>query len=271
MFSLLRRRLSIYGAIMALIPKQFMQYSAWFWAEMIGQVLAMVIVGSFWRAVYASSTTVGGLTADSTIRYILLAQLVAPLVRWGMILEMGGLVSQGGVAIELTRPIDMQARMFAQGLAASLTNLIFKSGPLALFGWLFLGLTFPTDPLTWGAFLISWLLGFAALFCFDWIIACVVFYTTEAWGLHILREGVAAFLSGALIPLAMMPSLLQKVAAVVPFGQALYVPVGLLSGLIPLSGAPKAWLIQIAWIVVLLPLSRFVFSRAVRAVTVQGG
>lgn len=268
---MLRRRLSIYGAMMAVVPKMFLQYTTWFWAEMIGQFLTMVIVGSFWRAVYASSPVIGGLTADATIRYILLATLVAPLVRWGMILDMGGLVREGAVAIELVRPIDLQGRFFAQGLASALTNLIFKSGPLALFAWLFLGLTFPTDPLTWGAFLISWLLGFTVLFCFDWIIACVAFYTTETWGLHVLREGVAAFLSGALIPLAMMPAVLQKVAAAVPFGQALYVPVGLLSGLIPLAEAPRAWLGQIAWIVVLLPLSRFVFSRAVRAVTVQGG
>lgn len=268
---MLRRRLSLYGAMMAVVPKMFLQYTTWFWAEMIGQFLTMVIVSSFWRAVYSSSPVIGGLTADATIRYILLATLVAPLVRWGLILDLGGMVREGAVAIELLRPIDLQSRFFVMGLANALTNLIFKAGPLALFGWLFLGLTFPTDPLVWGAFLISWLLGFAVLFCFDWIIACVVFYTTEAWGLHILREGVAAFLSGALIPLAMMPAVLQKVAAAVPFGQALYVPVGLLSGLIPLSGAPRAWLIQLGWILLLLPLSRFVFGRAVRSVTVQGG
>jgi ABC-2 type transport system permease protein len=78
-------------------------------------------------------------------------------------------------------------------------------------------------------------------------------------------------MSGALIPLAMLPGFLKGLANLLPFGQALYVPVGLLSGLIPLSAAPRAWLIQILWIVILLPLSRFIFSRAVRAVTVQGG
>lgn len=271
MIAQLRRRFSVYGAIMVLVPKQFLQYTAWFWAEMLGQFLSMVIVGAFWRAVYASSETVGGLTADATIRYILLAQLVAPLVRWSLILDFGGMIQQGQVAIELLRPVDMQGRYYVNGLAAALTNLVFKSVPLALFGWLFLGLTFPTDPLTWGAFLISWLLGHAALFCFDWMIACIAFYTTEAWGLHILREGVAAFLSGALIPLAMLPAFLKGIANLLPFGQALYVPVGLLSGMIPLSEAPNAWLVQILWIAILLPLSRLVFSRAVRAVTVQGG
>lgn len=271
MIKALRRHLSIYGSLGAIMPKLTLQYTAWFWTELLGQALAMVIVGAFWRAVYASTPTVGGLSAETTIRYILLAQLIAPVVGWGLILELGGMVRQGAIATELLRPVDLQARFFVQGLSMVVTNVVLKGIPLALFGYLFLGLSFPTEPLVWGAYLISWLLGFTAFFCFDWMIASVVFYTTEAWGLHVLRQGVSAFFSGALIPLAMLPGALKIVADLLPFGQAVYVPVGLLSGLIPLSGAPRAWLIQIVWIAVLLPLSRFVFGRAVRAVTVQGG
>jgi ABC-2 type transport system permease protein len=271
MMKRLARILSIYAAIMTQMPKIFFQYSAWFWAELFGQGLMMGIAYAFWQAVYASASTVGGLTAGETIHYILLAALFAPIVRGSFILNMGGMVRQGTIAIELLRPADFQARMFTEGLAFSLTTLVTQGVPLTLFAVFAFGLRLPTDPRLWGAFLFSYLLGFAVLFCFEWCFACLAFYTTEAWGLHVLREGVASFFSGLLVPLAMLPSWLQTIAKFLPFGQSLYVPVSLLSGLTPLSEAPRLWGVQLLWLAILLPLSRLIFSRAVRTVTVQGG
>ncbi len=109
------------------------------------------------------------------------------------------------------------------------------------------------------------------LFLFDWMFACLAFYVTETWGLSVVRIGVGSFFSGALVPLAMMPGWLQKLAASMPFAQALSVPVSFLSGITPLAEAPRLWLIQLAWLAGLLVVSRLVFRVAMRKVTVQGG
>ena len=143
--------------------------------------------------------------------------------------------------------------------------------PLALFATLFLGLRFPTTPGIWLAFAVTLLLGHAVMFCFDWILAAIVFYTTDAWGLAAARAGFALFFSGALIPLAMMPEPLRSVATVLPFSQAVYLPISVLSGLTPLSDLPRLWAAQIGYFIALLLASRLVFRRAVRVITVQGG
>ena len=70
---------------------------------------------------------------------------------------------------------------------------------------------------------------------------------------------------------AMMPEWLRAIAAVLPFSQAVYLPVSVLSGLTHLNELPRVWLLQLGYLAVLLPLSRLVFRRAVRVVTVQGG
>ncbi len=129
----------------------------------------------------------------------------------------------------------------------------------------------PTDPLVWIVFLISLTLGASILFLFDWIFASLAFYSTETWGLSVVRIGVATFFSGALVPLTMMPTWLQDVAAALPFAQTIFVPVSFLSGITPIANALQVWLVQLAWLAGLLVLSRWVFSRAVRQVTVQGG
>jgi ABC-2 type transport system permease protein len=109
------------------------------------------------------------------------------------------------------------------------------------------------------------------VFFFDWILGCLSFYIIEIWGLSMVRYGVGLFFSGLLIPLVMMPDWLQRVVSAVPLAQALYVPISLLSGITPVSEAPRILLTQVIWLIGLGVLSRLVFSIAVRKVTVQGG
>jgi ABC-type uncharacterized transport system permease subunit len=69
----------------------------------------------------------------------------------------------------------------------------------------------------------------------------------------------------------MMPTWLRLIAQNTPFAQALAVPIGLLSGLTPLSEAPRLLLLQLLWLAGLVPLSALVFKVAIRRVTIQGG
>ncbi len=269
MIQVLRRKAGIYGAFAVLQPKLFMAYSIWVWTGLFLQVVAMVIFVYFWRAVYSGTSTVGGLTLQQTLNYILLAQILMPLVVTRLILNFGFLVREGMVGIELLRPVDFEGRYFIEQLTSLGIDILFKL-PLLGVAWLF-GLRLPSNPAVWGTFLVSLLIGYCVIFCFDWIFACLAFYSTETWGLSVVREGLAVFFSGGLIPLVMMPHWLQDIAAALPFSQALYVPVSLLSGNIPLSQAPRLLAIQFAWFIGLGLLSRIAFTLAARKVTVQGG
>jgi ABC-2 type transport system permease protein len=270
MIQALRRKISIYGAIAALVPKLFLAYSLWVWMEFFVQILAMTIFVYFWRAVYSGSSQIGGLSLNQTINYILLAQILVPTVQNRMILNFGGMMREGLVGIELLRPVDFENRFYVDQLTNLGLTLVLKL-PLVIIAWLFFGLRLPSDPAVWGVFFVSLLLGHAVLFCFDWIFSCLAFYSTETWGLSVVREAVAGFFSGAFLPVTMMPLWLQDVTQAMPFAQALYVPISFLSGIHTVADAPRLWLVQIAWLVGLGLLSRLVFNLAVRKVTVQGG
>ncbi len=109
------------------------------------------------------------------------------------------------------------------------------------------------------------------MFFFDWIIGCTAFYSTEIWGMSVVRYGVAVFFSGAIIPLTIMPDWLRTIATILPFSQAVFLPVSILSGITPVSDMPRIWLMQLVLLVGLVSISRFIFGRAVRVITVQGG
>jgi viologen exporter family transport system permease protein len=266
----IRRTFNIYSAIAAIVPQQFLAYSIWVWMQYVVQILSMTIFVYFWRAVFANTSTLGGLNLQQTLNYILLAQILMPVIETRDVFRFGFLIRSGQVAIELLRPLDFQLRFYVENLAF-LAIFVVQKLPLFLIAWLVFGLQLPADPLAWGAFAISLILGQSALFFFDWTFACLAFYSTETWGLSVLRVGVGTFFSGALIPLTMMPGWLATLANALPFAQAIYIPISFFSGITPVTSAPQVWLIQLFWLVGLVAISRWVFGIALRRVTVQGG
>lgn len=270
MISTARRHLSVYAALFGMIPKMFMAYQIWFWVGLVLNVISMAILVFFWRAIYADTNTISGLAQNQTITYILLAFIFMPLTSNDVVWEFGSNLREGMMIHHLLRPINFQGMNYAQMFGGLVTRLALNI-PMVIVAILGFGLRLPTSPLTWLAFIISALLGFTVMFYFSWFLACFTFYTTEIWGLGVLIEGMTFFLSGALVPLVMMPMWMRTVVLSVPFAQALAVPVGLLSGITPLSEAPRIWLIQILWIIGMWVASTLFFRVAVRKITVQGG
>jgi ABC-2 type transport system permease protein len=271
MIAAIRRSISVYGSFAGMAPKLMAAYSIWVWMDFFVNSMGLVILVAFWTAVYEGQTTLGGLELSQTLNYIILARIFAPLaLSTNMVFHFGRLLREGQIGIELLRPLDFQGANYVSNLSFLFTDLVLQL-PLAIVGWLLFRYSLPTDPMVWVAFIVSALLGHALVFLFDWMLGCVSFYSTETWGLGVLRFAIAGFFSGAFLPLDLMPDWLRAIAAVLPFSQALYVPVSLLSGILPVSEAPRIWLTQLAGIAVLGFLSRLVFRISVRKVTVQGG
>lgn len=265
-----RRHFSVYMALFGMIPKVFMAYQVWFWVGLVLNVISMAILVYFWRAIYADTETISGLAQNQTINYILLAFIFMPLTGNDLVWDFGTNLREGLIIHHLLRPLNFQGMHYAQMLSNLVMRLVLNM-PMVAVAILVFGLRLPTDPATWLAFLVSAMLGFTVMFFFNWFLACFTFYTTEVWGLGVLLEGMNFFLSGSLVPLVMMPDWLRTIVLSIPFAQALGVPVSLLTGITPLSQAPKVWLVQVLWIIGMWVASSLFFKVAVRKITVQGG
>lgn len=270
MIRALRRTATAYGAFAAISTKRIMAYPLGFWVRFLVLFIMMAVTVYFWRGVYFGQATLGGLNLRQTLNYMMLAQIVMPLLQVSLIVQFGSWLRDGQLAIELLRPVDFQVQNFAQQQLGSWI-VLFQQLPLFVVAWLVFGLKLPADPKVWMAFTVSLLLGQAILLFFEWIFACLAFYTTDVMGFYTVENTVAAILSGSLVPLAMMPGWLQAVAYSFPFAQAISVPVSVLSGIIPLTDLPRIWLIQVVWLIGLAGVSRLVFRIAIRKVTIQGG
>lgn len=263
-------RISVYAAVGMTQAKVRMAYSAWFWANLFVQTVGLLVMVYFWSAVYENQTSINGQNMQQTLNYIMLARMLSGLTNSGIIQRFGQLLNRGELAIELLRPVDFQLQNLAQALNRWTTDLVMR-WQLWVIALVFFHLQLPSEPLAYLYFLVSLVLGMVIVFFFEYMIACIVFLTTESWGLTVLKEGVASFLSGALIPLTLMPEWLRTVANWTPFSKVVYVPASFLSGLTPLAQGPSVLLELVLWVIGLGLLSRLVFAHTVKHATIQGG
>ena len=259
-----------YAALAGMVAKTFLAFNGGVWMRILQSLVGLVVLVFLWRAIYANSPNFGGVAFETTVGYIMLARIFQPLGNFELITEFGFQLTRGGIAHLLVRPLDIQLAYYAQGLAI-LGVALAQQLPVALVALLVFHLQWPTDPAVWAVFALSALLGRSVLFYLDWMLACVTLYITNPLGLWVACLGLTAFLGGGLVPLVMMPDWLRLIVQNTPFAQAIYVPLSLLSGVAPLSEAPRLLLIQLLWLAGMGVLSRWVFAVAIRRITVQGG
>ena len=232
----------------------------------------MVIMTAFWQAIYGSAAQAGqstleGLNLTTTLNYVILARVIGnanvPSVYWMIVQGIG----KGELELELLRPIDFQIMHLSRELAAWGLTLL-RSLPALLIGIALFEARLPSDPLAYFVFIVTFTLGGVVLYFFEFLLTCLAFYTAEAYGLSMLRDGVALFLSGALIPLSFLPGIVATIAGLTPFAQALYLPISFLSGVRDPTSLGSSVIVQLVSIAILAVIWRYVFSRAVRALTV---
>lgn len=265
----------IYAPFGILEWQWFFQYNAWFWVSLLRGVIGMVIMTAFWQAIYGGAAQTGqstleGLNLTTTLNYVILARAIGNANISSVYFMIVQGIGKGELELELLRPIDFQLMHLSRELAAWGLNFL-RSLPALLIGITLFGARLPSDPLAYFAFIVTFILGGVVLYFFEFLLSCLAFYTTEAYGLSVLRDGVALFLSGALIPLSFLPGIVATMAGLTPFAQALYVPISFLSGVRDPSSLGSSVIVQLVSIAILAVISRYVFSRSVRALTVQGG
>ena len=81
----------------------------------------------------------------------------------------------------------------------------------------------------------------------------------------------AHFLCGAFIPIVFFPGWLEAICRILPFAWMLQVPIEVWLGQHEGADLLRVYAVQVAWVAALVLLGRWVLSRAVHRVVVQGG
>jgi ABC-2 type transport system permease protein len=246
-------------------------YRFGFLITIIGNLAYMTVAYFLWQSIYAHTAVLHGLTFNDTFLYVAMGSTVFVLLKtqadWGVFFE----ISEGHIAILLTKPIDYQFYSLAITLGTELIGLIALSLPTLLLLTLVFKVTFAVGP---GLLIFPISLALAVLisFFFDYFIGLMAFYTESIWGISTTKEILISILAGALLPLQFFPDAIQKVLLLLPFQAIYYTPLMMITRPNQEWGALLSMLaVQAFWAAALFVLTRLFYNQAIKVLRVAGG
>lgn len=264
------RMIRFYLIAMKLSILEQFQYQIAQYFYMIGMIAEPVIYLVVWSTI---ATHQGGMVAGYTA-----GAFAAYYIVWTLVRNMNivftpygweGRIQRGQLSMELLRPLhplNFDVAYFA-GMKivviilwlpiAVVLTLIFK--PTLNPTWLQVVVFFFA---IWGAYLIRTM--------FLSLLGMISFWTTRVGAIYELYFALELILSGRLVPMALMPLWVQRIAVWLPFQWTFYFPINALTG----SPAPTELLtglgIQYLWILAGWALVRIVWRYGIRQYSAVG-
>lgn len=262
-------------AVWAVFSARFrvlLQYRAAALAGVVTQVFFGLVIIAVFRAFYRSSGAEPPLPLNQLIGYAWLTQAFFSLLPWRADPAMVATVRTGDIAYELLRPRDLYAFWFARAVALKTAPVVLRAIPLFLVAGLVFGLPAPPSlsaALVWLASLLLAVLMASAL---TMLINLSLLWTLSADGVQFLLPTVVALLSGLILPLPLFPGWLQPILGFLPFRGLLDTPHRIYLGLMadPIS-LVSALAHQGVWVALLVLFGRWLMTRGLARVEVQGG
>lgn len=183
-------------------------------------------------------------------------------------------ILKGDIACQLVRPVDQYWYWFARSLAQKVMGCALRALPMLFFALLLprgVGLALPKSFAHLVLCLVSLALGFVVVSAVATISNGIIIRTLDNRGVTAALNLIMIFLAGNIIPLSMFPNSWQRMNALNPFAQIIDTPIKLYTGEYLLREIPGQMLIQCLWIIALVALGRYIWTRNLKRVIVQGG
>jgi ABC-2 type transport system permease protein len=240
--------------------------------NMIGTVFYVIAMFYLWQTIFVNQPgAMGGFTWPEMKGYILVSFLLNSVMTWYDEWTMGRDIREGLVAVDLARPIDFQAKRFADAIGPIPIELFSALVVAAVVAVAFGGIALPADGTHAILFILSAVLATITKFGLVYCVSMIAFWTTGMTGVSVARMAIQNIFSGALIPLVFFPGWLRSIAAVLPFQGLVSTPALTYLGKMDWPTTVLMLTVQAVWAAGLILLGRLAWRGASRAVTINGG
>ena len=207
--------------------------------------------------------------------YIWLQQsTIALFFIWFMDNELFEMISSGGVAYELCRPMDIYSMWYTKNVATRISRTLLRCIPILFVAALLpapYGLSMPVSFSVLIMFLLSLLLAFLVVISFCMIIYSTAFFTVSSTGTRLFVSSLSEIFSGAIIPLPFLPDKLFNALSLLPWASMQNTPFRIYSGNLSGMDAVNAMLFHMFWLIVLTAIGKLLLNKGLKKVVVQGG
>lgn len=225
----------------------------------MGRILAAWIL---WRAIFSGKEYVSGFTFQAMLSYYIVSSFLASLDMSSQISgEVSYLIRGGGFSKHMVTPINPFGFFSFMVAGESAFHLGFSCAAAVLCALLFrINIIFTSDSMQILAAIVMVLLGLLCMMCFHYLLGMLAFQFLSVSSFLFAANNLTAFLTGALVPLALLPDWMIGVMRMFPFYYVTYLPAMLLTG--HGGGEALTGVITLAcWTAGLLALSQLTYHK----------
>jgi len=252
-----------------------LQYRAAAYAGIVTQLAWGFMYIMLYHSFYRSNPSASNMNISELSSYIWLQQsLLALFMTWFLDNDIFESISNGNVAYEVCRPLDVYNMWFAKSCATRVSKAVLRCFPILIIAS-FLPETYKfsmtSSIYSFILFLISVILGTIVVVGYSMLIYIFTFFTISSMGVRMTMVMIADFFAGGLVPLPLLPEYLTKYIYFSPFAAMQNTPFRIYTGGIPSNEAISSIILQLFWAVILILVGKLIMSKAMKKVIVQGG
>jgi ABC-2 type transport system permease protein len=263
----MRKLLQKYWKTAAMAATSYVGDSPLFLMDYLLRLLRVVVLLAIWRTILAGGGAASGMTLGAVLTYTLIAEVFAE--QFSPRTELDFALWNGSIVGRMTQPLNVFGQFTAEVCGRWLFEFGVFSLPLLLCAPLLGVDPRPASLAAAGLFVISLLLaisvGLAVEFVFGGLL---VILALPLWAVNQMRSAITSLLSGALIPLALLPAGVAAVFGWLPFAAMASAPLRIYTG----TGDPAEQLaLQVAWSLLLWPLAAWLWRAGRERMVAYGG
>lgn len=233
-------------------------------------IIEITVYVFIWLAIYNNGNQILGMSFEQVTTYYILVVSLSPIINWGVNDIIGNSIREGEILRELLNPISYFNYYLGIRIGELIESTIVGVLTFGICSLLF-GVLLPNGLLNFLFFIIVIFLAVIVVYFFELALGMTAFYTNSIWGIEIFKRSIISIFSGMIAPITLFPSFLQKIANVLPFKDCIYTPINIYFGELTNLEVLQVILKQCLWIAILYIIAKFLFNKAVKNLTVNGG
>lgn len=177
----------------------------------------------------------------------------------------------GRLSSWLIRPASLLHGFVANNISEKILKAVILLPMVGILAAIFsASIHIPADPTRWLLFAVSTFLGAVLVFVFDILVGALAFWFDDTDGIDRARVLVMNLLSGAVVPLALMPGWLHGFVSAQPFRFTVSFPVEIVIGGLSSGQIATGFVLQFGYVAGLCLVARLVWLAGLRAYSAVG-
>ncbi|MDP4145435.1 MAG: ABC-2 family transporter protein [Bacillota bacterium] len=215
-----------------------------------------------WGAIFGKNETVGGFTFPMMLSYYIVSSFLAQIdMSEGVSREISERIQGGTFSKYMVIPANTQGYFIAQTFGALVFYLLFILAATSLWVFVFnIQLTITGNiPLILAA-MVMVIIGLLFMIQLNYFLGILAFKFQDIWIFLMIKNNVIGFITGTLVPLALLPAGIITVMRFFPFYYVTYLPSMLLIGKNE-SEALTGIIVLSVWLLAFCLLNKFAYKK----------